>query len=324
MVIPPRLRISRLRDKPGLREMVRETRLTKEELVQPLFIVPGRGHKESAPGLPGIVRLSPDMAIPQAEDLLARGIWALLLFGMAERKDPQGSAAWSEKNPVFQAVREIKASLPELTVIVDICLCAYTTDGHCGVEEDGVLQRDRTVELLGKMAVTAAFSGADMVAPSAMMDGMVAGIRHALDEAGFSMLPIMSYSAKFASAFYRPFRDAAGSAPRWGDRRGYQLDPGNRREALREIICDVEEGADVVMVKPALPYLDLISMANELTHLPVAAYNVSGEYAMVKAAVRQGWVVERDAVIEILTSIKRAGARIIITYHAGEVCAWLD
>jgi porphobilinogen synthase len=304
--------------------MVRETRLAKKELVQPLFIIPGSGRKESAPGLPGIIRLTPDMTIPHAEDLLAKGIEALLLFGVAERKDPQGSGAWSEKNPVFQAVRGIKSSLPEITVIVDICLCAYTTEGHCGVEEGGVLQRDKTVELLGKMAVAAAFSGADMVAPSAMMDGMVAGIRHALDEAGFPMLPIMSYSAKFASAFYRPFRDAAESTPRKGDRRGYQLDPGNRREALREIKCDAEEGADVVMIKPALPYLDLISTANELTHLPVAAYNVSGEYAMVKAAVRQGWVVEKDAVAEILTSIKRAGAKIIITYHASEACAWLD
>jgi porphobilinogen synthase len=304
--------------------MVRETRLAIEELVQPLFIVPGSARKEMTPGLPGIIKLTPDMAAFHGEELLGKGIKNVLLFGVAEQKDPMGTEALCGENAVFRALKELKASIPELTVITDLCLCAYNASGHCGVDEGGVINHERTVDMLGKMAVIAASHGADMVAPSAMMDGMVAGIRSALDEAGFPMLPIMSYSAKFASTFYHPFRDTVNSAPRWGDRRGYQLDPGNAREALREIGCDVEEGADIVMVKPALPYLDVIAKAREAVQLPVAAYNVSGEYAMLKAAARQGWLEEREAVVEILTSIKRAGAQIIITYHAMEACEWLD
>lgn len=291
--------------------------------MQPLFVIPGSGRKESVPGLPGIVRLTPDEAAPHAEALLGKGIRSLLLFGIAESKDPLGSEAWKEENAVFRAVRELKGSVPEMTLMVDICLCAYTTSGHCAIERRGLLDREGTIELLGRVAVTAARSGADVVAPSAMMDGMVLGIRRALDEAGFAMIPVMSYSAKFASALYHPFRDTAESAPRWGDRKGYQLDPGNQREALREIKSDDEEGADVVMIKPALPYLDVISRAREITDLPVAAFNVSGEYAMVKAASREGWLEEREIVMEILTSIKRAGAQILITYHAEEMCEWL-
>lgn len=324
MGYPIRSRISRLRNVAGIRDLVRETRLSRDELVQPLFVIPGERLQHSPPGLPGIVRLSPDMVASHAKRLEDRGVRSLLLFGVAEKKDALGSEAWDENNAVLRAVRSLKASVPGVTVIVDICLCAYTSTGHCAIDKEGALDPDMTVELLGKAAVAAARSGADMVAPSAMMDGMVLGIRRALDEAGFTMTPVMSYSAKFASALYRPFRDAAASAPRWGDRKGYQLDPGNRREALREIRSDEDEGADIVMVKPALPYLDVIARARDLTHLPLAAFNVSGEYAMVKAASREGWLEEREVVLELLTSIKRAGAQILITYHAGEVSEWLE
>lgn len=324
MGYPSGIHDSRLRDNPGIRNLVRETRLIRDELVQPLFVIPGRGAKRITPGLPGIVQITPDVAPSHAKSLHHKGIKSVLLFGVAENKDSLGSEAWKESNAVLQAVRNLKQVIPDMVVIVDICLCAYTLSGHCAVEREGALDHERTVKLLGKAAVAAARSGADIVAPSAMMDGMVLGIRRALDAEGFTRTPVMSYSAKFASSLYRPFRDAAGSAPRWGDRRGYQLDPGNLQEALREIRSDEEEGADMMMVKPALPYLDVIARARELTDLPLAAFNVSGEYAMVKAASQRGWLEEREAVIEILTSIKRAGAQIIITYHAEEVCEWLE
>ena len=296
--------------------MVRETRVTPESLVYPLFVVPGEGLRREIPSLPGCFHLSVDETAREAQEVESLGIGGVILFGLPVAKDPVGSEGYAEDGVVQKAVRAIRAACRDLLVITDVCLCEYTSHGHCGVVADGEVKNDPTLDLLARMAVSHARAGAHIVAPSDMMDGRVAAIRRALDGAGYIETPILSYAAKYASAFYGPFRDAADSAPQFGDRRGYQMDPANVREALREVRLDVEEGADLVMVKPALPYLDVIRAVKEATDRPVAAYNVSGEYAMVKAASARGWVDEERIVKETLTSIRRAGADVILTYHA--------
>ncbi len=316
-------RFRRLRRTEALRSLVRETELSVAHLVYPLFVTHGQGLRQEIPSMPGQFRLSPDMLAQEAQELRALGIRAVLLFGIPARKDAEGSEAYDPQGIVQQAIRALKEADPELVVITDVCLCEYTSHGHCGVVRGGEVDNDRTLPLLARMALSHVEAGADMVAPSDMMDGRVAVIRRALDEAGYVHIPIMAYSAKTASAFYGPFREAAESAPQFGDRRGYQMDPANAREALREIEADVEEGADIVMVKPALSNLDIIALARQRFSLPIAAYNVSGEYAMVKAAARLGWLDERRITLEVLTAIRRAGADIIITYHAKEVARWL-
>ena len=316
-------RFRRLRGSEGLRRLVRETRLSPEEFVYPLFVVHGRDVREEIPSMPGQYHLSLDRLAAEAEELRSLGVRAVLLFGLPAAKDDAGSEAYADDGIVQQAVRAFKAADPELTVITDVCLCEYTDHGHCGVIVDGEIDNDSSLELLARTAVSHARAGADLVAPSDMLDGRGAAIRSALDGANMAETPIMAYAAKYASAFYGPFREAAESAPRFGDRRGYQMDPPNAREALREIAADIEEGADIVMVKPALPYLDVISQARARFDLPLAAYNVSGEYSMLHAAARNGWLDGRRAVLETLTSIKRAGADIIITYHAKEAARWL-
>jgi len=319
----PATRLRRLRSSPGLRGMVRETRLDPSCFIYPLFVVSGRGVADPIPSLPGLCHWSVDRVVGEAEEALSLGIPAVLLFGIPEQKDELGSEAYSDEGVVQQAVRALKQRLPELIVITDVCLCEYTSHGHCGVVVNRQVDNDRTLELLVRTALSHARAGADLVAPSDMMDGRVAAIRAALDEEGYAGVGILSYAAKYASSFYGPFREAAFSAPAFGDRRGYQMDPANAREALREVILDVEEGADIVMVKPALAYLDVIHRVREAVHLPVAAYNVSGEYSMVKAAAARGWVDERQVTLEILTSIRRAGADLIITYHAKDAARWL-
>ncbi|HXF82795.1 MAG TPA: porphobilinogen synthase [bacterium] len=318
-----RRRPRRLRATATVRAMVRETRLHPEMLIYPLFVRPGRAVREPIPALPGQVRLSVDELSREADALAALGIRAVLLFGIPEDKDPEGRGAYDDNGIVQRAVRALARSHPDLLLITDVCLCEYTSHGHCGVLRGEEVDNDATLTLLARTAVSQAAAGAGMVAPSAMMDGQVAAIRGALDEAGYAQTAVMGYSAKFASVFYGPFRDAAGSAPQFGDRRGYQMDPPNAREALREIALDLEEGADVVMVKPALAYLDVIRAARPAVPVPLAAYNVSGEYAMVKAAAQAGWLDERGAVLEILTALRRAGADLLITYHAKEAAAWL-
>lgn len=313
----------RLRRTPALRTLVRETRLDPGGLVAPLFVRAGRGVREPIPTLPGQMRFSPDELAREVERLQALGIQAVLLFGIPETKDPEASEAFADTGIVQDAVRLLRRMHPSMVLMTDVCLCAYTDHGHCGVVIDGRIDNDATLERLARTAVSHAAAGADIVAPSAMMDGQVAAIREALDAAGQAEVAVMGYSAKFASVFYGPFRDASGSAPQFGDRRGYQMDPPNLREALREIALDVEEGADVVMVKPALAYLDVIRAAREAVALPLAAYWVSGEYAMLKAAVAQGWLDERRAVLEVLTAIKRAGADLIITYAAADAARWI-
>ena len=313
----------RLRRYQALRDLVRETRLSAKQLIHPLFVRPGHKVREPIASMPGQYRLSLDQLPREAEELLDLGVPAVLLFGLSERKDEQGSEAYSERGLVQEAVRRLKREFPELIVMTDVCLCAYTSHGHCGIVRDGRVLNDETLELLGRVAVSHAAAGADVVAPSAMMDGQVQAIREALDEQGFSQTAIMSYAAKYASAFYGPFRDAAESAPQFGDRSGYQMDPANAREALREIELDVEEGADIVMIKPALAYLDVIARARERFDVPLAAYNVSGEYAMLKAASERGWLDEHRAVLETLTAIRRAGADLIITYFAKDAARWL-
>ncbi len=320
---PTFARFRRLRRSEGLRGLVRETRLSPADFVYPLFVAHGHGLRREIESMPGQYHLSPDGLAREAEELRALGIPAVLLFGLPAAKDDEGSEAYADDGIVQEAVRILKRTAPELVVITDVCLCEYTSHGHCGVVEDGEVDNDRTLELLARTALSHARAGADMVAPSDMMDGRVAAIRRALDDGGFAHLPIMAYAAKYASAFYGPFRVAADSAPQFGDRRGYQMDPPNVREALREIEADIAEGADIVMVKPALAYLDVIARARRRFDLPLAAYNVSGEYAMVKAADRLGWLDGRRAALEVLTAIKRAGADIIITYHAKEAAAWL-
>jgi porphobilinogen synthase len=317
-------RFRRLRRTPSLRELVRETRLSPSDFVYPLFVKHGENVREEIPSLPGQYHLSVDQLPREAEELRALGVPAVLLFGLPAAKDEAGSEGYAPDGIVQRAVRALKAAAPDLCVITDVCLCEYTSHGHCGVlTPEGEVDNDATLPLLARTAVSHAEAGADMVAPSDMMDGRVAAIRAALDEAGFASVPVMAYAAKQASAFYGPFRVAADSAPQFGDRRGYQMDPANAREALREIAADIEEGADIVMVKPALSNLDIIARAREAFDVPLAAYNVSGEYAMVKAAAAAGYLDARLATLEVLTAIKRAGAGVIITYHAKEAARWL-
>ena len=313
----------RLRASSGIRSMVRETQLSVRDFVYPIFVVPGINIKKEIPSLPGQYHLSADQAAEAAKEAAELAIPAVLLFGLPEYKDAKGSSAWDMKSPVQRAMVLIKKALPDMVVIGDVCLCEYTDHGHCGLLKGQEVDNDPTLDLLARVAVSQAKAGADMIAPSDMMDGRVAAIREALDIEGFTNRSIMAYSAKYASAFYGPFREAADSAPKFGDRRAYQMDPANVREALKEVDLDVSEGADIVMVKPALSYLDVISKVRDSFDLPVAAYNVSGEYAMVKAASANGWIEEQRTTLEILTSIKRAGADIIITYHALDAARWL-
>src|ERR671928_594561 len=321
----PATRLRRLRKTGLLRGLVRETELSVGHLVYPMFVVPGSERRRPITSMPGIDHLSIEGTVEEAGVAQSLGIPAVLLFGLPASKDEQGSGAWDDEGIVQLAIRAVKASHPDLLVLADLCLCEYTSHGHCGVlRDDGVVDNDATLELLARTALSQAEAGADAVAPSDMMDGRVGALRAALDDHGLAETPLIAYSAKFASAFYGPFREAADSAPATGDRRGYQMDPANALEAVREARLDVEEGADVVMVKPALPYLDVIRRVKDATGLPVAAYNVSGEYAMLKAAVAQGLLDERAAVLEALTGIRRAGADIVITYHAKDVARWLS
>ena len=313
----------RLRASAGIRNMVRETQLSVHDFVYPIFVVPGINIRKEIPSLPGQYHLSADQALETARQAAALGIPAVLLFGLPEYKDAKGSSAWDMKSPVQRAMILIKKALPDLVVIGDVCLCEYTDHGHCGLLKGQEVDNDPTLDLLARVAVSQAKAGADVIAPSDMMDGRVAAIREALDVEGFAQRTIMAYSAKYASAFYGPFREAADSAPKFGDRRTYQMDPANVREAMREVDLDVSEGADIIMVKPAMAYMDVISKVRDGFELPVAAYNVSGEYAMVKAAAANGWMEEQRTTLEILTGIKRSGADIIITYHALEAAAWL-
>ena len=324
MSLFPDLRLRRLRKTEPLRRLVQETHLSVGDFVCPVFVTHGRDVRQEIPPMPGYYQFSLDHLAREATEIAGLGIPAVLLFGLPEGKDAQGSGAYADKGIVQEAVRLIKRETPHLVVITDVCLCEYTDHGHCGVLLDnGTVDNDRSVELLARTALSHAEAGADVVAPSAMMDGQVVAIREALDEAGLDDTPILAYAAKYASGFYGPFRVAAESTPQEGDRRGYQMDPANVREALREIALDIQEGADMVMVKPALAYLDVIARARQEFDEPLAAYNVSGEYAMVKAAERLGWLDGRRATLEILTAIKRAGADLIITYHAKEAARWL-
>jgi porphobilinogen synthase len=319
----PVFRARRLRETETFRRMVRETRLSADQFVYPLFVAHGRELHREISSMPGQFQLSVDELVREVKDVAALGIPAVMLFGLPAAKDAYGSEAYAPDGIIQRAVRAIKDAVSDLVVITDVCLCEYTSHGHCGVVEQGRVKNDATLELLARAAVSHAEAGADMVAPSDMMDGRVAAIREALDDGGFEETPILAYAAKYASAFYGPFRDAADSAPQFGDRRSYQMDPPNVREALREIALDLEEGADAVMVKPALAYLDVIRAARERFDAPLAAYNVSGEYAMVKAAAARGWLDERRVTLELLTGIVRAGADMVITYHALEVAKWL-
>jgi len=314
----------RLRRTEALRRMVRETELHPSDFIYPLFVVEGRGVRKPVPSMPGIDNLSVDLAVEEAKRARAVGVPSVILFGIPGHKDPRGTGAWAEDGIVQKALRALKDSVPELQLIADVCLCEYTDHGHCGVIHGGEVDNDQSLPLLARMAVSCAKAGADIVAPSDMMDGRVGAIRSALDEAGLARTPILSYAAKYASGFYGPFREAAQSTPQFGDRRGYQMDPGNVREALKETALDLEEGADLVMVKPALSYLDVIARVKERFDVPVAAYNVSGEYAMVKAAAANGWIDGQRVMMEVLTSIKRAGADLILTYHAVEAAELLD
>jgi porphobilinogen synthase len=308
----------RLRRTETLRRMIRETRLAPDDLIQPFFVCPGRDVKRPISSMPGVAQMSVDQVVRAARETHSAGVPAAILFGIPARKDPQGSEAWNDQGEVQRAIREIKEQVPGLAVITDVCMCEYTDHGHCGVVLGNDVDNDATLELLSREALSHARAGADMVAPSDMMDGRVGAIRRTLDENGFMHVPIMAYSAKFASAFYGPFREAAESAPQFGDRRSYQMDPPNGDEAMREIALDLAEGADIVMVKPALPYLDLIYRAKHEFRVPIAAYNVSGEYSMLRAAGLNGWLDEERAVMEVLTSIKRAGADMILSYFATE------
>ena len=314
----------RLRRTEALRRMVRETELRPSDFIYPLFVVEGRGVRKPVPSMPGIDNLSVDLAVEEAKRARAVGIPSVILFGIPGHKDPRGTGAWADDGIVQKALRALRESVPELQLVADVCLCEYTDHGHCGVVHGGEVDNDQSLPLLAQMAVSCARAGADIVAPSDMMDGRVAAIRTALDGAGLSGTPILSYAAKYASGFYGPFREAAQSTPQFGDRRGYQMDPGNVREALKEVALDLEEGADLVMVKPALSYLDVIARVKERFDVPVAAYNVSGEYAMVKAAAANGWIDGQRVMMEVLTSIKRAGADLILTYHAVEAAEFLN
>ena len=320
----PATRLRRLRKTAVLRGMVRETELTPQHLVYPMFVQLGEASRTPIEAMPGVERLSISHAVEEAGQAAELGIPAVLLFGLPAEKDEEGTGAYDDEGVVQLAVRALKEAHPELVVITDVCLCAYTSHGHCGVvREDGVIDNDLSLELLAKTAISHAEAGADAVAPSDMMDGRVGALRSRLDQEGHTDTPIVAYSAKFASAYYGPFREAADSAPAFGDRRTYQMDPANAEEAVREALLDVEEGADVVMVKPALPYLDVIRRVKEAVRVPVAAYNVSGEYSMIKAAGAAGYLDEKAAVLEGLTAIRRAGADLVITYFAKDVAGWL-
>ena len=324
MVNFPQLRLRRLRQSEALRTLVRETRIDVQDLVYPMFVVEGKDIKEEITSMPGVFRYSPDRLPLEVEEVTRLKIPAILLFGIPEHKDDYGSSAYYPEGVVQQAIRTIKNTVPELLVITDVCLCEYTSHGHCGVVTGNTIDNDRTLPLLAKMALSHVEAGADIVAPSDMMDGRVKAIREALDEKDYQHIPILSYAAKYASAFYGPFREAAESTPQFGDRRSYQMDSANVREALREVEQDIAEGADIVMVKPALAYLDVIKEVRNTFNCPLAAYNVSGEYAMLKAACRQGWLEEQPVVLEALTAIKRAGADIILTYYARDAARWLQ
>ena len=326
----PVYRGRRTRRTAALREMVRETRLHPSDFIDPIFVVAGRDVREPIPSMPGVERFSVDRVVEAAREAASLGIPAVILFGIPDSKDEDGSGAWDPDGPVPAATRAIKDALPDLAVICDVCLCEYTSHGHCGhlrpmpgSKNEREVDNDRTLELLAQTAVCYARAGADIVAPSDMMDGRVGAIREALDDEGFEHIVILSYAAKYASSFYGPFRDAAESAPTFGDRRGYQMDPANIREAVREVLLDVDEGADMVMVKPALAYLDVIRAVRAEVDLPLAAYNVSGEYSMVKAAAERGWIDGERVMMEVLTAIKRAGADLILTYHAKEAARLL-
>jgi len=316
----PEVRLRRFRRTGGLRGLVRETRLSLDQFVMPLFVA-----EQALPdaALPAMSRLTVDGLLLEVEELVRSGVRAVILFGIPEEKDEEATGAWEDDGIVQRALRVLRPEFPELVLVTDVCLCEYTSHGHCGVVVDGEVHNDRSLELLARTAVSHAESGADVVAPSDMMDGRVRAIREALDDAAFESTPILSYAAKYASAFYGPFREAAGSTPSFGDRRGYQMDPANVREALRECELDLDEGADALIIKPALPYLDVIRAAREAFDAPIAAYNVSGEYAMVKAAAREGWLDERQAALESLTAIKRAGADLVISYWTKDLASWL-
>ncbi|MHB8469597.1 MAG: porphobilinogen synthase [Gaiellaceae bacterium] len=316
----PDVRLRRFRRTGGLRGLVRETRLDLESFVMPLFVAPDALRNEE---LPGMSRYTVEGVVREVEELVQLGVQAVILFGIPAGKDEQATGAWDDDGIVQQALRAVRPRFPELVLLTDVCLCEYTSHGHCGVVVDGEVHNDASLELLARTAVSHAEAGADVVAPSDMMDGRVHAIREALDDRGFESLPILAYSAKYASAFYGPFREAADSTPSFGDRRGYQMDPANVREALRECELDIEEGADALIVKPALPYLDVIRAAREAFDVPIAAYNVSGEYAMVKAAARSGWLDERQAALESLTAIKRAGADLVLSYWTKDLAGWL-
>ena len=319
----PAYRMRRLRQTPQIRNLVRETDLLPDRLIYPLFVTHGNDIRSEVGAMPGCYQLSINNLVKEARELLKLGVPAILLFGIPAQKDEAGSGAYDEEGIIQMALAALKDAVPELVLITDVCLCEYTSHGHCGIVQGGQVDNDLTLELLAKMALSHAEAGADIVAPSDMMDGRVAAIRGALDNEGFTGTPIMSYAAKYASAFYGPFREAAESAPAFGDRRSYQMDPRNSDEAVRECLLDIDEGADIIMVKPALPYLDVIQRVKQETKFPLAAYNVSGEYAAIKAAAANGWLDEQQAVLEALTSIRRAGADMIVTYHARDVAAWL-
>ena len=314
----------RLRTNKVVRNMVRETNLTQHDLIYPMFVTFGKGVKKKISSMPGCSQMSVDEIVKEAQNAYKLGIPAIILFGIPEHKDDKGTEAYNPKGVVQTAIKAIKDKVPDLVVITDVCMCEYMSHGHCGVIKKGEILNDPTLELLAKEALSHAKAGADIVAPSDMMDGRIMAIRTILDENGFDNIPIISYAAKYASAFYAPFREAAESTPSFGDRRSYQMDPANRREAIKEVALDIEEGADIVMVKPALSYMDIISDVKETFDVPVAAYNVSGEYAMVKAAAKLGWIDETRVMMEILTSLKRAGADLILTYHAMEAARELN
>ena len=320
----PEYRPRRMRQNETFRAMIRETRLAPEQLIYPLFVMPGKNKKEEVPSMPGVFRLSVDQLAKEATECMQTGIKSVILFGLPEKKDPMGSGAHQKDGIVQRAIKELKNKAPDLMVTTDVCLCEYTDHGHCGCIIDNKVDNDTTLELLARTALSHARAGADMVAPSDMMDGRVSEIRNTLDENDFHMIPIMSYAVKYASAFYGPFRDAADCAPQFGDRRSYQMDPANSREALREATLDVDEGADILMVKPAVAYLDIISRLRDEFDLPIAAYHVSGEYAMIKAAAEKGWIDGDRVMEETLLSIRRAGADIIITYFAKEMAKILN
>ncbi|MGA8101289.1 MAG: porphobilinogen synthase [Candidatus Acidiferrales bacterium] len=319
----PSHRPRRLRRTAALRNMVRETRLGIEGLIYPMFVCPGNNVRREVSSMPGIFQQSVDQAVEECREVAGLGIPAIILFGLPEKKDETGSEAYSPDGAVQRAIAAIRKAVPELVIVSDVCLCEYTSHGHCGMVEGEEILNDPTLDLLARAAVSQACAGADVVAPSDMMDGRVAAIRRALDAGGHADIAILSYAAKYCSGFYGPFREAADSTPQFGDRRSYQMDPGNAREALREVAQDLEEGADMVMVKPALPYLDIVQRVRAEFDVPVGAYNVSGEYSMVKAAARNGWIDEKKVVLEILTGIQRAGADLILTYHAKDVARWL-